>query len=583
MNRLVKGKSLVVRISIMLSILLVIVIGIISMTMYHATQSEVFRKFLDVGDKLTDAAEADVGLIEQAASAMLAGETPPEEPMEIMKRLVNGASDEELAVQVYYLLPEYKEEGGTNTFQYIQTSDSMQLVDAYAGSTYQDNGLFSEAFKTAIHEGKSSLTDVFEDEYGSWITFLSPLQDEDGNTIAVYGVDFTYEFVQQRLHALILKTVGIGVAAVFISVFVIIFILRTSLRPLQILVEKSREAAAGDLTVQVPIHSENEVGQAARAFNEMIVNLRELAVQITQTSNNVTNSSTQLKETASQNEEATNEIAESITEVSSGADIQQASANECQQAMTEMAIGIQKVAETSTVVSELATDTAELALSGEGVMTKTEQQMNTIEEHVQQATAAMHELNQSSKQIGSILIHISEIANQTNLLSLNASIEAARAGEHGKGFAVVAQEIRKLAESSKESSEEITAILHEIGERSSIVSKSLGISADEVHEGTKLANESGESFRSILKSVQEVSSQVLDVSAASEQMSAASEEIVASLEELNSTAQVAASNAQNVAAASEEQLASIEEVSSAAEHLSTLAKELNQAVNRFKI
>jgi methyl-accepting chemotaxis protein len=234
-------------------------------------------------------------------------------------------------------------------------------------------------------------------------------------------------------------------------------------------------------------------------------------------------------------------------------------------------------------VSDLAVDTALLAAEGGVIINQTVEQIERLEGHVAHAAESMRELNSHSSRIGEILAHIGEVAGQTNLLALNASIEAARAGEHGKGFAVVALEIRKLAERSKASSEEIAEILHAIGDRTQTLSATLDVSASEARESTSLANSSGESFKSILDAVGQVSSQVQEVSAASEQMSASSQQIAASLEELARIAQTSAGHSQQVAAASEEQLASVEEVAGAAEQLRTLASDLGVAVSRFTV
>src|SRR5690606_12203680 len=200
------------------------------------------------------------------------------------------------------------------------------------------------------------------------------------------------------------------------------------------------------------------IGQVAQSFNEMVASLRELTYRVEHTAKEVSEASFTMKETASQAESVTQDISTSIQSSAAGAESQLASAQECQRAMTEMTIGIQKIADSSSTVSELATDTSQLAAGGEAVINQTVQQMNKIEQQVTGASHIMQELNESNIYINDIIVQITEIADQTNLLALNASIEAARAGESGKGFAVVAQEIRKLAERSKESSHEIATM-----------------------------------------------------------------------------------------------------------------------------
>ncbi len=577
-----RKKSLVASCSLALSVLMIAAVSIVATLMYQSTKDEVFRKFSHVGNKLRDVAQADIHMISVTAAAMAEGKEPPQDEMAIMKRLLSGTTDDYLVANAYYLLPEYRQEGDNKYFRYLQASQSLESMDIVAGSEYENHGSFSQVYEQAL-KGEAGLTEVFADEYGEWLTYLSPLKDDSGKVVAVYGADYDYHSVSERLSALVWTAILISAAAIALSALLIFLLLRQALRPLQVMAARAKEAAEGDLTVSVPVTSTNEVGRASSSFNEMVANLRQLAIQINRTSSEVSNSSGHLKETAGQTEAATNEIAQAISQVAVGADTQLASSGECQRAMSEMAAGIQRIAESTAVVSDLAADTANLATDGADVIQQTVRQMGLIEDHVGNAARDMQELNHSSERIGSILAHIAEVANQTNLLALNASIEASRAGEHGKGFAVVAHEIRKLAERSKQSSEEISDVLHEIGERSQAVTKSLNISAEQVREGTKLANASGESFQAIHHAVRQVSGQVEEVSSAAEQMSAGSEEVAASLEQLERTAQVSASNAQEVAAASEEQLASVEEVASASQQLSTLASQLNEAVTRFKV
>lgn len=178
---------------------------------------------------------------------------------------------------------------------------------------------------------------------------------------------------------------------------------------------------------------------------------------------------------------------------------------------------------------------------------------------------------------------IADVANQTNLLALNASIEAARAGEHGRGFAVVAQEIRKLAERSRASSDQIDVILQGIGTRTAEAVESLELSMTHAQTGTVIASEAGDSFSSIVEAIRQVSGQVQEVSAASQQMSASSEEIAASLQELERIAAVSSQHSERVAASSEEQLAAMQEVASASEQLRELAGGLNVTIGRFRV
>ncbi len=315
----------------------------------------------------------------------------------------------------------------------------------------------------------------------------------------------------------------------------------------------------------------------------MINGLRVLTHNIQKSSNEVAVSSSQLQESAAQTETATQEITDAIQNIAVGLDEQLRHTNECQQSMKEMGMGIHRIVDASSVVSELASVTADSANAGMKDIETTVAQMSTIEQNLKTSVEAIHGLKKLSDQVSEMVTLIGSIANQTNLLALNASIEASRAGEHGKGFAVVAQEIRILAERSKTSSEKITDILQGISDHTSKTVVSLDKSMTEAQAGTHIANKAGQTFSSIVESIQKVSDQIDEVSAASEQLSSGSELVAASLTVLEGIADSSSADSAHIAASSEEQLAAMQEVASFAAMLYGLADELKQSVDRFRV
>ncbi|MHA6482541.1 methyl-accepting chemotaxis protein [Paenibacillus sp. strain BS8-2] len=582
MFKWLKQKSLLLTSSVILSILFLLIIGIMSSVLYLGQRSAAYHEFEQLGTTLRAQAQANTSLIEPLAAAIDAGQASPANEAGILKRLLNGMTENDTLTNAYYLSANSSLKDDVLQLTNLQVSDALSDAGSLSGQTFESPEELGKGYELAI-QGKPRLSDVYEDDYGTWISYLAPIMGADGKPIAVLGLDFDYDKVEARMAKLLIQSVLVGLIAALIAIGLVIPLLRMAIKPLMHLRDQAKLAAAGDLTLSIPVTNNNEIGQAAKSFNEMIASLHALTINIKNSSREVGEASGSLKETASQTALATNEITESIQNIAVGTETQLISSQECQTAMTEMAVGIQRIAESTGVVSDLAVDTALLAAEGGVIINQTVEQIDRLERQVVHAAESMHELNQHSSRIGEILAHISEVAGQTNLLALNASIEAARAGEHGRGFAVVALEIRKLAERSKESSEEIAHILHSIGDRTQTLSVTLDASASEARASTTLANNSGESFKSILDAIGQVSAQVQEVSAASEQMSASSQQIAASLEELARIAESSSGHSQQVAAASEEQLASVEEVAGAAEQLRSLAGDLGVAVSRFTV
>ena len=215
-------------------------------------------------------------------------------------------------------------------------------------------------------------------------------------------------------------------------------------------------------------------------------------------------------------------------------------------------------------VSELSHHTTTQAEEGGKAVTNTVNQMNSIHESIMESNAMIKSLYERSKDISSILDVITGIADQTNLLALNAAIEAARAGEHGKGFAVVADEVRKLAEQSQQSAKEISEIVQGIQKDTESSVQLMTRVTGDVQAGVQVSNEAIEKFNQILQSTKEITPQMEDVSATAQQMSASVQEVTSIANELAVIAKGNATTSEEVAASSEEQLASMEEISASA-------------------
>ncbi|MGG3928217.1 methyl-accepting chemotaxis protein [Metabacillus fastidiosus] len=376
----------------------------------------------------------------------------------------------------------------------------------------------------------------------------------------------------------------LGILAVLIGIGIAIFIGRLISKPVIEIANAANKISNGDLTVDnIKVKNRDEIGDLANSFNQMAGNLRLLIEKVSLNSIQVASSAEELTAGAEQTTQATHQIATSIQEVAGGAEIQGQGANESSLAMKEMAVGIQQVAQTTSFVSELAIETSTEAINGNDSLQKVIHQMNTISEVVDNSASVVKELGEHSKEIEKIIEVITSIADQTNLLALNAAIEAARAGEHGRGFAVVADEVRKLAEQSKESADQIASLIRKIQGDTSHAVDVMDKGTEEVKVGMAVVHEAEEGFKKILRLIEQVTSQIQEASISSEEISVSVEKVSVSIEEIARIARDSASNTQNVASASEEQLASMEEITSSASDLSKMAEELQLHINQFKV
>ncbi|MBB6445163.1 methyl-accepting chemotaxis protein [Bacillus benzoevorans] len=378
------------------------------------------------------------------------------------------------------------------------------------------------------------------------------------------------------------KTLLIITISFVIGAGAIFFIIKSIMKPINDLKEHAITISKGDLTQNIKIKTKDEIGQLGLAFNEMLESLRNVVKKVRDNSIQVSASAEQLTAGAEQTTDAAEQVSHAIQEVAGSSEKQTSGVEETARALDEIAHGVTIITDSSIKVSGLSRHTMQQAEIGGTAVANTVTQMKSISESVTESNAMMATLNEHSKEISSILNVITAIADQTNLLSLNAAIEAARAGEHGKGFSVVAEEVRKLAEQSQQAVKEIDVIIQRIQSETETAVQKMARVNEDVKTGVQISNEAIERFEQILQGTKEIVPQMEEVSATTEQIAASIQELTATTNDLSSIAQENAAASEEVAASTEEQLASMEEIAASAGALSKMAEELAQSISQFK-
>lgn len=311
--------------------------------------------------------------------------------------------------------------------------------------------------------------------------------------------------------------------------------------PIKVILDLMSKAEQGDLTVKSSYESKDEIGTISKSFNAMISGLQVDIKQVHVGAVSLAASSEQ--------------ISASTQEIASGTQMQAQSAGDASELVREMASAIQNVSINAEVAAASSEATVDVAVKGRTVINDTLTGMEVISEKI-------NDLANKSVQIGEIVEVIDDIAEQTNLLALNAAIEAARAGEAGKGFAVVADEVRKLAERSGKATKEISELI-------SSIQKNTEASVEAVASGNTKAQNAGAMFEEIIKVVKESANKVTDIAAASEEQAAQSTEVLNAVE--------------NIASVTEETAAGVEETAATATELAKMAEALNEVSSKFKL
>ncbi|MBT0665522.1 methyl-accepting chemotaxis protein [Geobacter pelophilus] len=386
---------------------------------------------------------------------------------------------------------------------------------------------------------------------------IDPVSDKFGELVDIQLKVAKEE--HQRSSAEYLMTRNISMVAIAIGVLLAycfgVLIVRSVTGPLKAGVDAAHRIAAGDLTVVLAADSTNETGQLMSAMKQMVEHLREMIMTLNDISSFVASASNQLHATSEQIANGAEEVANQTNTVATASE--------------EMAATSSDIARNCTMVAESSRCTAESATAGAKVVEETINGMCLIADRVRSSAKTVEALGSRSDQIGEIVGTIEDIADQTNLLALNAAIEAARAGEQGRGFAVVADEVRALAERTTKATREIGDMIKAIQKETQDAVKAMDEGVREVEKGAETSQKSGTALNEILHLVNDVSMQISQIATASEEQTATTGDLTSNIHQISEVVEQTARGA--------------EETATAAAQLAAQASELQNLVRRFKL
>ena len=383
--------------------------------------------------------------------------------------------------------------------------------------------------------------------------------------------------------------VGVVLLALFIVLIVSIFITDLIAKPIQSLERYIEKVAMGDLreeplekTRDVKLYND-EIGKLGHSIIYMRQKLWQLLSKVYEVSEQIAASSQEFNANSEKSYKGIEETAKSVNTIAEGIEIQFNTVINTSNVIKQMSIRIKQVAKNTIDTAKVAEKTLQVTNEGGKDINIAKDQMNNIEKVVTKLDDVIKILVQRSNEIGQIVEVISGIAEQTNLLALNAAIEAARAGEQGRGFTVVAEEVRKLAERSKQLTGKISTLINQIQYDTQNAVSAMYEGTKQVKIGMEVVENVGKSFEDISKLVREITSQMREAAIASESITSGNQQVVSYMEKVDEISKDTSSQSQAIAANVEEQTAAMQEITSASEELTKIGEILMTEILKFKL
>jgi methyl-accepting chemotaxis protein len=389
--------------------------------------------------------------------------------------------------------------------------------------------------------------------------------------------------LQSSTRQIIISTVVICFVAAVVAFITGILMASSMGRTINRIINASAKAASGDLTVTLQSRRKDELGLLTRSINSMIANMRSLIEQASGVAERVTGSADVVSSTSQQVSNVSKEITRAIQEIAAGASAQASDAEQGVRKISILDEKINDVINSAKLIDELTGNAKTLTENGLSTIEDLDVKAGRTTDITREIIEDIKSLDVQSKSIGKIIKVISGIADQTNLLSLNAAIEAARAGEAGKGFAVVAEEVRKLAELSMGSAREISNIIKTTQDQTAKTADKASDAEAILKTQNEAVQRTIDIFRNIMKSMENLSVHVEHIMSGVVEMEENRTQAINSIQNISAVSQETAASTEEVTASTEEQLSFIEELSRFSEELRMSSQELQKAIAQFKL
>ncbi|MGG0062455.1 methyl-accepting chemotaxis protein TlpC [Bacillus subtilis] len=417
----------------------------------------------------------------------------------------------------------------------------------------------------------------------SYQTAYMPLKDQNGNIIGMLYTGANQSILASLTQSLFTQFAIVLVIVIMVSVILVLVFTRKINKRLNALKSAFESAGNGDMTIEVSDKTGDELSELSVYYNKMRMKLNDTIQTVQQSALQLASASQQLSAGAEETNQASEKITEAVQQIANGAQDQITRIENSESSLKQASADIRDISANTAAIADKGQLAQSKADIGQKEIANVQAQMDAIHQSIQKSGEIIHQLGGRSKQIEQILSVITQIADQTNLLALNAAIEAARAGEQGKGFAVVADEVRKLAEESQQSAGQISKLIIEIQKDMNRSARSVEYVKTEAAEGVTMIQRTRDAFKEIAAATGEISAEISDLSASVTNISASAHHINDSFAANTADIKESTKNTRQAAALTEEQFAAMEEITAASETLSQLAEELTGIISQFKM
>ena len=461
--------------------------------------------------------------------------------------------------------------------------------DTRVATTFQNAGKRSVGTKASdevievVLKGGQNFTGEAEVLGDKYFCVYSPIKNSSGQNIGMLFMGIPKAEISMLQSALIRNLAIVTVIVLVVVGLLISFVITKTISPLQDVRRTMHKIADGDLSSKMlEVSGNDEIADMAASANHMQESISKILKEIVEATQKVAASGEELTTNASQTAESIHQVANNIVEMAENTERQSDSLGEINKQTTEMNNEMVELRQSGEGMRKVAEDTLDGTKEGHQAVRNAMNAMNKMAERMDASSKVVENLGERSKEVGKIIDTISGIAEQTNLLALNAAIEAARAGEAGRGFAVVADEVRKLAEQSAVAAQNISNIISGIQDDTMTAVDAMEKGNDEVKNGTQIVQETGEVFSKIERLVEELYSQINLSQTKIENADKGSSNISETVKTVSKFGRTVAGDAQTVSATTEEQTAMMHDITDASHSLVELAQDLQNKVSRFK-